>query len=36
MSATQQLNQRLQAERAAIENLYRAFSDKNPDGVISR
>lgn len=31
MSATQQLNQRLQAERAAIENLYRAFSDKNPD-----
>ena len=31
MSATQQLNQRLQAERAAVENLYRAFSDKNPD-----
>jgi len=31
MTATQQLNQRLQAERAAVENLYRAFSDKNPD-----
>ncbi len=31
MSATQPLNQRLQAERTAVENLYRAFSDKNPD-----
>ncbi|MBK0095629.1 ester cyclase [Erwinia sp. S63] len=30
MSVTQ-LDQRLQAERAAVENLYRAFSDKNPD-----
>ncbi|ORM70249.1 ester cyclase [Pantoea rwandensis] len=31
MSATQPLNQRLQTERTAVENLYRAFSDKNPD-----
>lgn len=31
MSVTQQLDQRLQTERAAVENLYRAFSDKNPD-----
>lgn len=30
MSATQPTS-RLQAERAAVENLYRAFSDKNPD-----
>jgi predicted ester cyclase len=31
MSATPSLDQRLQAERTAVENLYRAFSDKNPD-----
>ena len=31
MSATLPLNQRLQTERTAVENLYRAFSDKNPD-----
>ncbi|WP_058970489.1 ester cyclase [Type-D symbiont of Plautia stali] len=30
MSATQPTF-RLQAERAAVENLYRAFSDKNPN-----
>ncbi len=31
MSANQELNQRLSAERTAVETLYRAFNDKNPD-----
>ncbi|MBB3306854.1 MULTISPECIES: ester cyclase [unclassified Enterobacter] len=31
MNVTTELNQRLKVEREAVEMLYRAFSDKNPD-----
>lgn len=31
MNVTTELNRRLKTEREAVEMLYRAFSDKNPD-----